>query len=119
MTPTPWTPNQYPPARRSDHVDVYKSEKQGEVRVTDPYQWLEEHTDETDAWTSAQDAFTRTYLDKNPDRAKLEKAIRENTDYEKVRSSVDVYMPSCGLIIRWSTVLCAGSQVRRKMVLVL
>jgi prolyl oligopeptidase len=90
MTPTPWTPNQYPPARRSDHVDVYKSEKQGQVRVADPYQWLEEHTDETDAWTSAQDAFTRTYLDKNPDRLKLEKEIMANTDYEKVRSSVGV-----------------------------
>ncbi|KAH0836753.1 prolyl oligopeptidase [Lanmaoa asiatica] len=83
MTSTPWTPNQYPPARRSDHVDVYKSEKQGQVRVADPYQWLEEPTDETDAWTSAQDAFTRSYIDKNHDRAKLEKEIRANTDYEK------------------------------------
>lgn len=88
MTPTPWTPDQYPPARRSDHVDVYKSETQGQVRVADPYQWLEESTDETDAWTSAQDTFTRTYLDKNPDRARLEKEIRANTDYEKVRSIV-------------------------------
>lgn len=87
MTPTPWTPNQYPPARRSDHVDVYKSKQQGQVRVADPYQWLEEHSDETNAWTSAQDDFTRTYLHKNPDRAKLEKEIMANTDYEKVRSS--------------------------------
>ncbi|KAF8548935.1 hypothetical protein OG21DRAFT_1422158 [Imleria badia] len=84
MAPTPWTPNQYPPARRSDHVDVYESKKQGQVRVPDPYQWLEQNTDETDAWTSAQDAFTRAYLDKNPDRAKLEKEIRANTDYEKL-----------------------------------
>ncbi|KAN0088402.1 Prolyl oligopeptidase, N-terminal beta-propeller domain containing protein, partial [Tylopilus felleus] len=83
MTPTPWTPNQYPPVRRSDHVDVYKSEKQGQVRVPDPYHWLEEHTDETDAWTSAQVAFTRNHLDKNPDRTQLEKEIRANTDYEK------------------------------------
>ncbi|KAH7907477.1 prolyl oligopeptidase [Hygrophoropsis aurantiaca] len=80
---TPWTPNQYPPARRSDHVDVYKSEKHGEVRVSDPYQWLEEHSEETDKWTTAQDAFTRSYLDKNADRAKLESAIRANTDYAK------------------------------------
>lgn len=88
MTPTPWTPHQYPHARRSDHVDVYKSEEKGQVCVADPYQWLEENTDETEAWTSTQEAFTRTYLDKNPDRAKLEKAIRENTDYAKVGSSV-------------------------------
>ncbi|KIJ20885.1 hypothetical protein PAXINDRAFT_165716 [Paxillus involutus ATCC 200175] len=83
MPPTPWTPNQYPNARRSDHVDIYKSEKHGEVRVADPYQWLEQNTEETDKWTSAQDAFTRTYLDKNPDRVKLEQEIRANTDYEK------------------------------------
>ena len=96
MTPTPWTPNQYPPARRSDHVDVYKSKKHGDVRVADPYQWLEEPTDETDAWSSAQDAFTRTYLNKNPDRAKLEKEIKANTDYEKVRSSVEAWTRSRG-----------------------
>ncbi|KAF9224006.1 hypothetical protein BS17DRAFT_795584 [Gyrodon lividus] len=83
MAPTPWTPNQYPDARRSDHVDVYKSEKHGEVRVADPYQWLEQNTEDTDKWTSAQDAFTRTYLEKNPDRVKLEQEIRANTDYEK------------------------------------
>lgn len=82
---TPWTPNQYPRARRSDHVDVYKSEKQGDVRVSDPYQWLEEHAEETDQWTTAQDAFTRSYLDKNPARSKLEQEIRANTDYAKVR----------------------------------
>ncbi|KAH7890841.1 prolyl oligopeptidase [Phlebopus sp. FC_14] len=84
MTPTSsWTPNQYPKARRSEHVDVYKSEKHGEVHVADPYQWLEEHTDETDKWTSAQDAFTKAHLDQNPDRIKLENEIRVNTDYEK------------------------------------
>jgi hypothetical protein len=49
----------YPPARRSDHIEVYKSASAGDVRVPDPYQWLEEYTDETDKWTSAQEAFTR------------------------------------------------------------
>jgi prolyl oligopeptidase len=48
--PTPWTPNSYPKARRGDHVDVYKSEKHGDVRVHDPYQWLEENSEETTAW---------------------------------------------------------------------
>ncbi|KAF9558232.1 prolyl oligopeptidase [Agrocybe pediades] len=83
MSRTPWTPNQYPATRRSDHVDVYKSTSRGEVRVPDPYQWLEENTEETDKWTSAQEAFTRSYLDKNPDLPKLEKAFRECTDYAK------------------------------------
>ena len=50
IAPTPWTPNAYPKARRGDHVDVYKSIKHGDVRVHDPYQWLEENSEETTAW---------------------------------------------------------------------
>lgn len=83
MSPTPWIPNQYPTARRSDRVDVYKSEKCGQVRVPDPYQWLEEQSEETDKWTTDQDKFTRAYLNKNQYRTKLETEIRANTDYEK------------------------------------
>ena len=80
-SPTAWTPNRYPPARRSDHVDVYKSEKRGEVRVPDPYQWLEHNTDETEQWTTAQERFTREYLDRNPERQDLEDQIRQAMDY--------------------------------------
>lgn len=82
--PTTWTPNRYPPARRSDHVDVYKSGKTGEVRVHDPYQWLEQNTDETEQWTTAQERYTRAYLDRNPERQDLETQIRKNMDYAKV-----------------------------------
>jgi hypothetical protein len=96
---TPWKPNQYPRARRSDHVDIYKSEKQGEVRVHDPYQWLEEPTEETDKWTTAQDAFTRSYLDKNPDRTKLEQEIRANTDYAKVRRDFTSWLLSLNSLL--------------------
>jgi len=84
MLPTPWTPNKYPPARRSDHVEVFKSDSAGDVRVPDPYQWLEEYTDETDKWTSAQEAFTRSYLEKNPNLPRLEAAFRCSNDYAKV-----------------------------------
>lgn len=90
-TPTPWTPNRYPPARRSDHVDVYKSEKNGEVRVPDPYQWLEQNTDETEQWTTAQEQFTRAYLDQNPERQALEDQIRTNMDYAKVCTRICAY----------------------------
>ncbi|KAF9457998.1 prolyl oligopeptidase [Collybia nuda] len=86
MPPTPWTPKSYPPARRSDHVDSYKSATKGDVRVADPYQWLEADTEETDKWTSAQEAFTRTHLDKNPDRQRLEDAFRASMDYAKFSS---------------------------------
>lgn len=84
MSPTPWSVSKYPPARRSDHVDVYRSESKGEVRVSDPYQWLEENTDETEKWTTAQERFTRAYLDQNTQRQKLEDEIRLNSDHAKV-----------------------------------
>ncbi len=81
---TAWTPHTYPPARRSDHVDVYKSEAKGEVKVHNPYEWLERNTEETENWTTAQEAFTQEYLNKNTDRQNLEDEIRKNTDYAKV-----------------------------------
>ncbi|KAF8351067.1 prolyl oligopeptidase [Amanita rubescens] len=83
MSPTHWVPNAYPPTHRSDHIDVYNSETRGDVKVSDPYNWLEEYSDETDKWTTAQEQFTRTYLDKNPDRKKLEDAFRKSMDYPK------------------------------------
>ncbi|GLB33294.1 putative prolyl oligopeptidase [Lyophyllum shimeji] len=83
MARASWKPNTYPTTRRSDHVDTYKSAAKGEVRVPDPYQWLEEYTDETDKWTTSQEVFTRSYLDKNADRQKLEDAFRTSMDYPK------------------------------------
>ena len=84
MIPTPWIPNNYPSARRSDHVDEYKSESKGIVKVPDPYQWLEKNSSETEEWTIAQENFTRKYLDQNQHRKRLEDEIRSNTDYAKV-----------------------------------
>ena len=84
MTPTPWVPDSYPPTHRSDHVDVYQSASIGEVLVSDPYQWLEESSNEVDQWTTAQTTFTQAYLDKNPDRQKLEDMFLASKDYAKV-----------------------------------
>lgn len=50
MAPLSWIPNTYPPARRSEHYDTWKSEKNGQVKVHDPYEWLESHSDETEKW---------------------------------------------------------------------
>jgi prolyl oligopeptidase len=99
MSPTPWIPDKYPTARRSDHVDIYKSAARGEVRVADPYQWMEEYSDELDKWTSEQQSFTRSYLDKNVDRQKLEDAFRASMDYAKVSGSDTpvLYHASCAL----------------------
>jgi prolyl oligopeptidase len=40
---TQWDPSAtpYPKAKRLDHVDVYKSQNRGEVKIEDPYRWLE------------------------------------------------------------------------------
>ena len=84
MTPTPWVIDNYPPTHRSDHVDVYQSASKGEVHVSDPYQWLEETSDEVNQWTTAQTTFTQAYLDKNPDRQKLEDKFLASKNYAKV-----------------------------------
>ena len=84
MSPTPWVPDSYPPTHRSDHVDVYQSASKGEVHVSDPYQWLEETSDEVNQWTTAQTTFTQAYLSKNPDRQKLEDKFLASKDYAKV-----------------------------------
>lgn len=100
---TAWTPNTYPSARRTDHVDVYKSAAKGEVKVHDPYDWLEHHTEETEKWTTAQEAFTRQYLDKNPDRQNLENEIRKNTDYAKVDATKLTYFGAASYIMMCSS----------------
>jgi prolyl oligopeptidase len=47
------------------------------VQVSDPYRWLEDATDpKVKAWTAAQSARTRAYLDALPMRAKLAAEIR-------------------------------------------
>jgi prolyl oligopeptidase len=56
-----------PPTRIAAVTDVYHG-----VSVEDPYRWLENGTDpEVRAWTSAQTARTRAYLDALPYRSAL------------------------------------------------
>lgn len=85
VTASSWIPHCYPPTYRSDHVDVYQSEAQGEVKVPDPYAWLEKDGEERKRWLASQEALARKLLDSHPDRAMLEEEIRSSTDYEKVR----------------------------------
>ena len=86
MAPNAWIPNRYPQSRRSDHVDVYKSEAKGTVNVPDPYNWLEENSEETTRWVTEQEEYTREYLHSSPDRKRIETDIRNVTDYAKVRA---------------------------------
>ncbi|KZT38951.1 hypothetical protein SISSUDRAFT_1046275 [Sistotremastrum suecicum HHB10207 ss-3] len=78
-----FVPNAYPKARRSSHIDDYKSEKQGVVSVPDPYNWLEKSSDETTAWINSQEKYTREFLDQNRFRQQLEDEFKANTNYAK------------------------------------
>lgn len=113
---TPWTPGNYPPTRRSDHIDVYESAANGQVGVPDPYHWLENRTDEAEKWVTAQRLFARSYLDKNPDQQKLRTLLRSCMDYPKVASA----SPSVSWHLTESfPVLATHSGRRWTMVLVL
>lgn len=71
----------YPEARRSDHVDTWKSASRGEVKIADPYEWLEQppsESKETSAWVDAQVEFASKHLrsEESPRyREKLEKSV--------------------------------------------
>lgn len=82
---TRWVAGNYPRTRRADNIDKYKSTRLGEVSVPDPYQHLEDHdSPETDQFTTIQAAFTRQYLDQNPELPRLEKAFNDCNNYPKV-----------------------------------
>jgi hypothetical protein len=91
MSPNAWIPNRYPQSRRSDHVDVYKSKARGTVDVPDPYNWLEESSEETTRWITEQEQYTREYLHSSPDWTRIEADIRKVIDYPKVR----ITLPRC------------------------
>lgn len=81
-------PIAYPPARRSDHVDVYQSATRGEVHVHDPYQWLEEDSAETKAWVEAQAKITNDFLAQNADRDRFKEDLRSTYNYPKFSLAV-------------------------------
>jgi prolyl oligopeptidase len=62
-----------PPTPKRPVTDEYQN-----VKVEDNYQWLEKDDDpEVKAWSNAQNQRTRSYLDKLPDRAAIEKQLTE------------------------------------------
>lgn len=82
---TPWIPGSYPSTRRSNYVDTYKSILRGNVTIPDPYQYLEDHSPETEEFITRQADFTRKYLDQNTNLMRLEDAFKSCNDYAKVR----------------------------------
>ena len=63
----------YPSTRTDDIVDVLHGE-----RIPDPYRWLEDGESlETLAWTEAQNALTRKYLEAVPARAAIRRRLEQ------------------------------------------
>jgi prolyl oligopeptidase len=70
----------YPETRRDDHIDVLHG-----VRVPDPYRWLEDvDSEETAAWTDAQDALTQSVLETIPFRDAIRGRLDELSSFEVV-----------------------------------
>ncbi|GAA5902303.1 hypothetical protein JCM6882_000496 [Rhodosporidiobolus microsporus] len=82
--PTPWTPNSYPPVRRADTVETFKSAAKGEVVVPDPYAWLHDpEADETKQFVKEQGEFTQKYLAQYKDREAFSRELKKNWNYPR------------------------------------
>ncbi len=69
----------YPESRRYDQVDVYHG-----VPVADPYRWLEDlDSEETRAWTTAQNQVTAAWLRAIPEREEIRQRLTEIWNYER------------------------------------
>src|SRR5690349_24063872 len=70
---------EYPPARKSDQVDVYHG-----IRVADPYRWLEDlDSEETRQWVEAENKLTFSYLNAIPERTTIRERLTKLWDFEK------------------------------------
>jgi prolyl oligopeptidase len=66
-------PMRYPPARRQDIVEDLHGRS-----VADPYRWLEDpSSEETQAWSEAQDRLVRSFLDALPGRDHIRSRLHE------------------------------------------
>ena len=72
---------EYPKTATVDHTDEYFGTK-----VSDPYVWLEEDVRESpkvEEWVEAQNKVTFGYLEKLPNRERIEKRLTKLWDFEK------------------------------------
>lgn len=73
----------YPKTKKGDVVDGYL----GQFKVPDPYRWLEDdNSEETRAWVKEENKVTFDYLATLPDRAKINKRLKELWNYPKYSS---------------------------------
>lgn len=76
--------NRYPDTRRGDHVDIYRNRQGQEVRIADPYRWLEDpDAPETRAWVEAQNKVSDAILNDLPARQAYIERLTELWDYAR------------------------------------
>ncbi|RJF72444.1 S9 family peptidase [Deinococcus cavernae] len=76
--------NAYPDTRRGDHVDVYRNRQGEEVRVPDPYRWLEDpDAPETREWVEAQNRVSDAVLGELPARQAYIQRLTQLWDYAR------------------------------------
>jgi prolyl oligopeptidase len=71
-------PLQYPDAPTVNQTDDYHGTK-----VADPYRWLEEYSDQTNAWIEAENKLTFSYLESIPQRQAIKDRLTQLWNYEK------------------------------------
>lgn len=109
---TPWDPAKtpYPPVRRSDTVETFKSAKKGEVRLPDPYDWLHDpDSAETQDFVKRQGDFTRAYLDQYKDRKVFTDELRKNWNYPRCAHPPSRFPQDVGTRSYADRFLCAVS----------
>lgn len=74
----------YPVTRRGEHADVYRDAQGQEVRVPDPYRWLEDpDSPETREWVTAQNLAADAVLAGLPCRPAYVERLTELWDYAR------------------------------------
>jgi prolyl oligopeptidase len=75
----PANAEEYPQARRGDHVDDYFGDK-----IADPYRWMEDiDSPETAAWIAAERANAAAALEKMPERIPIRNRLKTLWNYPK------------------------------------
>jgi prolyl oligopeptidase len=68
----------YPASPRGDVKETIHG-----VEVADPYRWLEEYTDQTNAWIVDQNKVTNAFLDTIPQRESIKSRLEKVWNYER------------------------------------
>ena len=77
--PAPEPGPAYPISKKVVQVDDYHG-----VKVSDPYRWLEDgNSKDTEAWISAQNKLTQSYLGQIPARARIKARLTALWNYER------------------------------------